>query len=227
MLEAATNQEKIMKLKEMLRDNSSPPKQTHTQKESFANTKNAQRKQLASFLPLEQRYLELEEKFSNRFDEEWRLYEGISIQVEILQEEARAVKKEIERGKDAAEQRASALEKEMGEEVVEQTEEIRAIRKELIEAIEKKYKAVKLETMAALESQFESGWDEARDEILGKMEGLRSHMEHEEAERDELVTFMVNKFGEEILKVEQMVQREREDRIEGHKRLLASMSVLE
>jgi hypothetical protein len=32
-------------------------------------------------------------------------------------------------------------------------------------------------------------------------------MEHEEAARDEIVTFMVTNFGEEILKAEQMVQK--------------------
>lgn len=55
----------------------------------------------------------------------------------------------------------------MAEEVAEQSEEIRTIRKDLIESIEKKYKTIKMDTMAVLGSQFETGWDETRDELLG------------------------------------------------------------
>ena len=50
---------------------------------------------MAALLPLEQRFLELEEKFSNRFEEEWKLYEKVLAEVEELQEEARRTKKEI------------------------------------------------------------------------------------------------------------------------------------
>lgn len=75
-------------------------------------------------------------------------------EVEELQEEARRTKKEIERTKEAAEMRAVNLEREMAEEVGEQSEEIRAIRKDLIESIEKKYKTIKMDTMAVLGSQF-------------------------------------------------------------------------
>lgn len=45
------------------------------------------------------------------------------------------------------------------------------------------------------------------------IEETRGKLEHEERGRDEIVTFMVTNFGEEILKAEQTVQREREDRI--------------
>lgn len=96
-----------------------------------------------------------------------------------------------------------------------------------MQGLEKKYRTIKTETMAALGSQFESGWDEARDEILGDIDKVRSKIEHEEAARDEIVTFMVTNFGEEILKAQQMVQREREERIEYHKKLTATLASVE
>lgn len=38
---------------------------------------------------------------------------------------------------------------------------------------------------------------------------------------------MVTNFGDEILKAEQMVQKEREDRAESHRRMLASIANVE
>lgn len=55
MLDAVSNQEKISRLKEMLRESASPNKQS--QKDVFPQTKTASRKPQSSLLPLEQRYL--------------------------------------------------------------------------------------------------------------------------------------------------------------------------
>jgi hypothetical protein len=84
MLDAVSNQEKISRLKEMLRESASPNKQP--QKEGFPHTKTAPRKQQSSLFPLEQRYLELEEKFNIRLEQEWRMLESAALEVEVLQE---------------------------------------------------------------------------------------------------------------------------------------------
>jgi hypothetical protein len=52
-----------------------------------------------------------------------------------LQEEAHAVRKDVERSKENANQRAGILEREIAEEVTEQCEEVRGIRKDLMEGL--------------------------------------------------------------------------------------------
>ena len=42
------------------------------------------------------------------------------------------------------------------------SEEIKILRKDLIDSIEKKYKTIKNETMIVLGNHFESGWEEAK-----------------------------------------------------------------
>lgn len=61
--------------------------------------------------------------------------------------------------------------------------------------------------MTALGSHFESGWEEAREELTSKIDDLKASIDQEEAVRDEAVNYMVNSFGDEILKLEQEVQR--------------------
>lgn len=64
--------------------------------------------------------------------------------------------------------------------------------------------------MAALGSQFDSGWEEAREDLTSKIDDLKVGIDQEEAARDEAVNYMVNSFGDEIIKLEQEVQKERE-----------------
>lgn len=47
--------------------------------------------------------------------------------------------------------------------MAEQCEDVRGVRKDLLEGLEKKYRTIKTETMAVIGNQFEIGWDEARD----------------------------------------------------------------
>lgn len=119
------------------------------------------------------------------------------------------------------------MERDIAAEINEQLEEIRSIRRELVESMEKKYKTIKSETMAVLGSEFENGWEEARQEIGQAMGELRGKMESDQLARDETVNFVVNSFGEEILKLEQSVQREREDRAETHGRLQSALTAME
>lgn len=58
----------------------------------------------------------------------------------MLQDEAKLLRKDVERSKSNAEQRAMALEREVIEEMTEQCEEIRGIRRELLEGLETKYR---------------------------------------------------------------------------------------
>ena len=64
--------------------------------------------------------------------------------------------------------------------------------------------------MAVIGSHFENGWEETKEEVTSQIEDLKAQMDSEEAAKDEAVNFMVNSFGEEILKLEQMVQKEKE-----------------
>ena len=84
------------------------------------------------------------------------------------------------------------------------------IRKDLVDSIEKKYKTIKNETMIVLGNHFESGWEEAKEELISKIQDIRLKMEVEEGAKDEAVNYMVNSFGEEIIKLEQMVQKEKQ-----------------
>ena len=85
------------------------------------------------------------------------------------------------------------------------------------------YKTIKNETMIVLGNHFESGWEEAKGELSSKIEDLKARIDSEQAAKDEAITFMVNGFGEQILKLEQMVQKEREDRAESHQKVLGSL----
>lgn len=60
------------------------------------------------------------------------MLENVALEVETLQEEARALRKEVDRSRENANQRAGTLEREITEEVAEQCEEVRGIRKDLI-----------------------------------------------------------------------------------------------
>lgn len=75
MLDAVSNQEKISRLKEMLKESASPNKQS--QKEGFLH--KPPRKPPSSLSPLEQRYLELEEKLNNRLEQEWRMLDNVAL----------------------------------------------------------------------------------------------------------------------------------------------------
>ena len=68
MLDAASNQQKILKLKELLRDNTSPIKQNTAHKETYSQSKTGIRKQMVYMLPLQQRCLEIEEKMNIRLE---------------------------------------------------------------------------------------------------------------------------------------------------------------
>ena len=78
-----------------------------------------------------------------------------------------------------------------------------------------------------LDGQFEAEWQEARGEITASMAEVKTRMDRQQSNRDEVVGFMVNAFGEEILKLEEQVQKEREARTYSHQRLAESISAME
>ncbi|CAM6001668.1 unnamed protein product [Sphagnum balticum] len=67
--------------------------------------------------------------------------------------------------------------------------------------MEKKYRAIKTETMGVLGSSFQRECQNTQEEIGGTVRSIRVRLEEEEGERDELVGFMVGNFGAEILKL--------------------------
>lgn len=73
------------------------------------------------------------------------------------------MKRSGDRSKEIVEQKISSAERQLEQDVNDQIEQIKSIRKELIESIEKKYRAIKTETMAILGSQFENEIQESRE----------------------------------------------------------------
>ena len=73
------------------------------------------------------------------------------------------MKRSGDRSKEIVEQKISSAERQLEQDVNDQIEQIKSIRKELIEIIEKKYRAIKTETMAILGSQFENEIQESRE----------------------------------------------------------------
>ena len=76
-------------------------------------------------------------------------------------------------------------------------------------------------------SHFEEDLSFKKGELTKHLSEARSRLELADASRDETVGFMVGSFGEKILELEEEVQREREARGEGHRRMLEELQVVE
>jgi hypothetical protein len=117
-------------------------------------------------------------------DNEYKILESINLDLNALQEEIRMAKKDVSKSINHLEERTTLIEQEANQDVLEQAEEIKLLRKDLIDSIEKKYKTIKNETMTVLGNHFESGWEEAKEEVTTKLEDLRARMDLEEVAKD-------------------------------------------
>ena len=96
---------------------------------------------------MERRYAEVEGKLEGRLEEEWGLVERVDAEMAGLTEEARMLRRGIERGREAQEGRVREVEGELSSEVTEELAEVKHTRKELTELLDKKYRTIKTETM--------------------------------------------------------------------------------